>query len=323
MKRRELFAWLVAASILLLGASSVSRVANGLIASVGSISDLYSGATPLAVTAHKSGTWLIDHTSSVNHVAIVGIGILDVSASANQAALAAVTNLALIDGASSGSLQVTGTWVGGIQVETTQDNGTTYFPRTVWNDALGEVTTVRSNGIYTFPISGSISGGNTVRARMADYTSGTATVRLRASRGAFGPVVAHLGGNSFTGVRCHSQTSFVTSDVDSPTGNILVHTGNQQRIYICGIVLLPSDSALGENLALVEGTTAGCKTGTTAVFGGQAPHLAAKIHAASGFVQVQPTSWISTQTAGNPICLQKTNASSRVTGTLIYGAYPQ
>ena len=316
MKRRELFAWIFAASVLLLGATSVSQI-SGVIQSIASISNLYSGASPLAVNAHKSGTWLIDHTSSVTHVAIVGIGNLDVSASATQAAIAAVTNLPLIDGASSGSLQVTGTWVGGIQIEMTQDNGTTYFPRAVWNDTLGEVTTVTTNGLYTFPISASISGGNTVRARMADYTSGTATVRLRASRGAFGAVVAHSGGNGFTGVRCHSRTSFITSDIES----ILVHTGNAQRLYICGIVVEKSRSGAEEDVVLVEGTTAACKTSTLGVYpGGQFPHTGGELHYTLS--RVQDRSWISTATAGNPLCLLKSAAVKRITGSIIYGAYP-
>lgn len=336
MKRREILAWVLVAAVCLLGATSISQVSGIIqsiasITSIGSLSNVYSGATrlsvsshvvtdvsPVSVNAHKAGTWLIDHTSSVGHVAIVGIGVLDNFSSASLAAINASIGLTQLDGYSSGAVSVTGSWVGGLQVEMSMDAGTTYFPRTVWNETLGEVTTIRSNGIFTFPVASVNSAGTAIRARMVDYTSGTAVTRIRVSRAAAGPTIQHLGGNGFTGARCHSQASFVTTAIEQ----IVLHTGNQQRLFICGLILLPSDEGLGENVAIVEGTTAACKTGTTAVFGGQAPHLAAKIHSATGFVQVSPTSWLSTQTAGNPLCIHKGGAVNRLTGTIIYGAYP-
>ena len=284
-------------------------------AHVQSVGNIYAGTTILAVAAHKGGTsWTQDHISSVTHVSLVSGGSWMTAFSASFTAIGnSVGATTGMEDFSTGTVQISGTWVGGVQAQVTGDAGTTYFPVVLRNQETGvAVLTATANGAYTF----ALNAAQGVRLRAVDFTSGTIVTRGRFTRSAYGANPQHTA--AATGAVCHSQTSFVSSAIEQ----IIVHSAYKTRIFICGITVLQTDSNY-ESVVLVEGTTAGCKTGTLGVWpGASAPHLGTILHSSAAASSImRPNAWISTQTADNPLCFQK-NGNARIQGTITYGAYP-
>ena len=105
----------------------------------------------------------------------------DVSASGVLAALNATQVLAL-NGASGAAAQISGTWVGTITFEGTLD-GTSWFPvNAVSASTSSPQTTTTVNGLYRL----TPGGLSSIRANMTAFTSGSASVVLRASSGVGG-----------------------------------------------------------------------------------------------------------------------------------------
>ena len=104
-------------------------------------------------------------------------------------------------GFSSGSLQLTGTWVGTVQFEGTVD-GTTYLPiNGVFTATSAPTSTTTTNGIIRLT-PGSLTG---IRVTSTAWTSGTAVVSFRASSGAGGTFI--------------NQTPFVIEVADSSSAS--------------------------------------------------------------------------------------------------------
>jgi hypothetical protein len=236
MNRRELFAWIVVACFLLIGAASISSVVTNVVATISGSVVLDPASFPISVFAH------INNSKFPLHVVAHIVG----SASGNQVAVN-----------TSGQLSVLAALVSNQNLQ-----------------ALSHIASVTHVSVVPPSI-------------------------------------------GYTGQRCHSQAAFVTDGIEG----MILHAGNTQRLYICGITIMPADNALPDNFVLVEGTTASCKTGTTGVYpGASAPHLGSKIHADAGVQIMRDTSWLSTQVAGQPLCFLK-GSTSRYTGTITYGAY--
>jgi hypothetical protein len=305
-RREKVFAVALAA-ILLMGAATVTRTVDWV--NVLSVSSISSGATPLAVVAHVQ---IVNHVSSVTHMNVAAVG--DLAQNSTLSSLGAANTITNLEGYSTAIVQLTAMSANiGVVFETAND-GSTFVSRAAVDNNGVPILTATAAGVYVVPI----NGVQAFRTRIADFTSGSVVSRIRLSRATYSPTVSHQGASSKTGFYCHTQANFVTSAPET----IVAHTGNSQRLYICGIVLTPTQD---EQVVLVEGTTAGCKTGTLGVWpGASAPHLAAVWHVSTTPIvgAVQGTSWLSTQTAGNPLCVHKQNATSRVSGIVTYGAYP-
>lgn len=104
--------------------------------------------------------------------------------SITQGVLSALNStLTLILTNSSGAIvNVSGTWVGTILFEGSNDDFITFQNAAVFTPPAGVITTgVTSNGYYRFV---AVSGFTQIRARMSIYTSGSANIVLSASIGA-------------------------------------------------------------------------------------------------------------------------------------------
>lgn len=88
-----------------------------------------------------------------------------------------------LDGKGGASVVITGTWAGTITPQVSVNDGTTYVGATFYEVSTGKRTrTVTANG--TFAILG-VAGCSNVRINMTSYTSGTATAKLRVTKGEF------------------------------------------------------------------------------------------------------------------------------------------
>lgn len=81
---------------------------------------------------------------------------------------------------STGTLQITGTWVGEISLEVSNDNFTNTFPAFFSSGTFGVVTSTTING--NFRLFG-VAGYKKIRAKMTSYTSGTANIAISTSLG--------------------------------------------------------------------------------------------------------------------------------------------
>ena len=108
---------------------------------------------------------------------------------------------------------------------------------------------------------------------------------------------------------CHSQATFVTS-----ADAIVAHGAAGVRLYVCGLFLTFSTVTV----SVVEGTGAACVTSPSALLGST---TATNGVAAGTYQMVASQPWLSTQTNGNQICVLTTASTSRVVGTIVYGAY--
>ena len=107
---------------------------------------------------------------------------VDVTSSGTLAAAAQTVGLSMVGGMSAASAQITGTWVGTIQFEGTVD-GTTWVPiNGVFASTVSPGVTTTANGIIRFTPSSITS----IRLNMTAWTSGTATINMRAGLGTGG-----------------------------------------------------------------------------------------------------------------------------------------
>ena len=119
------------------------------------------------------------HTSAANPLPIMAVNM---TATGTLAAAAQTVALSMAGGLSAAAAQITGTWVGTIQFEGTVD-GTTWVPiNGVYAGANAPSPTISGNGVVRLTPSGLAS----FRLHMTAWTSGTATITLRASDGTGG-----------------------------------------------------------------------------------------------------------------------------------------
>lgn len=145
----------------------------------------------------------------------------DLQATGNLSALDDVLILQA-NGASGSIINVSGTWVGTIVVEGSNDRFTTNQNVTLWSPPVGFISTgVTTNGYYRLA---AIAGFTQIRARMSAFTSGSATIVLSTSSGT--ATVAALSPNAAS-----FKTSSSTND---GTGNAITSqvSGSQRALDI-------------------------------------------------------------------------------------------
>lgn len=105
----------------------------------------------------------------------------DTTSSGSLAALNATVALPL-NGSAGAAVQISGTWAGTVTFEGTLDNATWFPINAVSASTSQPQTTTTVNGLYRLTPGGLAS----IRSNMSAFTSGTATIGMRASAGAGG-----------------------------------------------------------------------------------------------------------------------------------------
>ena len=143
----------------------------------------------LAFNMGYNGTsWDRLRSTTANGLAVdVTRGAADVTASGSLAAAAQVVTLALA-GQSAAAAQITGTWVGTITFEASLDGTTWTAINAVSASTSTPQTTTTVNGLYRI----TPGGLQQFRANMSAFTSGSATVLLRAGAGTGGTFVNQI-----------------------------------------------------------------------------------------------------------------------------------
>lgn len=108
---------------------------------------------------------------------------------------------------------------------------------------------------------------------------------------------------------CHSSMAFHTS----ARATVLAHGNSGMKIYICGLLLI---SQASDSVSIVEGSGTSCATGRQEIIGHTTAALA--LTSTGGFSSIQPFPWISSQVAGNAVCLVKGRADQHVSGVITY-----
>lgn len=166
----------------------------------------------------------------------------------NTKTLAATNDTVVLEasGASGSIINVSGTWVGKILVEGSNDRFATIQNVTLWSPPVGFISTgITGNGYYRLA---AIAGFTQIRARMSEFTSGLAVVVLSTSTGT--ATVAALSPNA---------SSFKnTSNTNDGSGNSLTSQINgPQRALDVGINVLGEqvDPRAIRNLTLADKVT--------------------------------------------------------------------
>ena len=97
---------------------------------------------------------------------------------------------------------------------------------------------------------------------------------------------------------------------------VLAHSQNTWRIYICSVVVV---AAAAESVSIVEGTGTTCATVKKGIIGGTGGTMS--LAANGGFSSISPFPWVSSSTAGNQVCLDK-SGSGDVSGVITYRGAP-
>ena len=121
-------------------------------------------------------------TLTVGANSIGSVTNADVTSSGTLAAAAQTVALSVTGGMSAASAQVTGTWVGTIQFEGTVDGINWATINGVFAGTSAPGPTITANGIVRFTPAGLTS----IRLNMTAFTSGSATITMRAGMGAGG-----------------------------------------------------------------------------------------------------------------------------------------
>lgn len=129
------------------------------------------------------------------------------------------------------NIGVSGTWVGTLTFEVSIDGTNFYAVNTVPVSGGTVVQSTTANGAWT----GTIPGFNSFRVRMSAYTSGTATVTIRAGAGTSGIICitgCSSGSVSITGQGTTSGSPLYTTD---PSNNqIAQDSSKNQGVFIAG-----------------------------------------------------------------------------------------
>lgn len=140
------------------------------------------------------------------------------------------------NGVSSGILDLTGTWVGTIVLEGSNDNFATFRNVTLWTPTDGFIGAgVSANGFYR---ASAIAAFQNLRVRMSAFTSGSASVGLRTSIGT--ATVIPLSPNATS-----NKTQIFGSDTTSAIKTNA--TGNLYIQDIAGTITLPTGAATSAN----------------------------------------------------------------------------
>lgn len=195
----------------------------------------------------------------------------DLIASGSLAAAAQTLALA-INGQSAGTAQITGTWVGTITWEGTLDGTTWSAINAVSSSTSAPQTTTTVNGLYRITPGGLAQ----FRANMSAFTSGSATITLRASTGTGGIYANQIvpttdATSSATGAAIPAKASFngLLAKIANPTaatdGNIVGAMGDKlgRQVFVIGNVRdNKANSFTTITSSIVETTIIGAITST-------------------------------------------------------------
>lgn len=245
--------------------------------------------------------------------------------------------LPLVGSPSSFYADVRGTWTGTLQVEKSIDGFATWTVTFFLDANQVFITNAQITAIGTYV--GNAAGATSLRLRATSWTSGTATVTLRATNAVAGVYLQNSLRLIDSGSGSNAQLSIKAGSTPPATGDTAVvvaqspnaapicdssinfsQTANAQlvtaaagqKVYICGIVLV---SATAQSVSLVEGTGTTCATGIAGLIGGSSASMA--LSANGGFSSVSGSPWISTKTAGDELCLLQ-SGTGNVSGTISY-----
>ena len=162
-----------------LGQKTMSGSEPVVIASDQSTIPVTQTSQPLPIGASTSALQTTGNTSLSNID-----GKLTASSITNTGTLSGISQVVLLSltEESAASVQITGTWLGTITFEATLD-GVTFFPiNAVSSTTSVPQSTATINGLYRLTPAGTLS----FRVNMTVYTSGTANISMRASKGTGG-----------------------------------------------------------------------------------------------------------------------------------------
>ena len=103
-----------------------------------------------------------------------------------------------------------------------------------------------------------------------------------------------------------------TIHISQATHTQLVTAGPDQRIFICGLIVV---SAGPQSISLVEGTGTTCDTDTQGLIGSHSASMSLAPNA--GFAGVASSPWLNTRVASDHLCLFQ-SGTANVSGTLTY-----
>lgn len=239
--------------------------------------------------------------------------------------------LALVGAPSSCIIDVRGTFSGTVNFETSS-NGIDF-------DGMGTYQIPSATSFLSTSAPGQYLGncavGVKVQARASAWTSGTATITIRATNATSRVFLNSTGLSNGAGTTVSVKTAqtppigndnaLVVTQRPDATCSLSFNfnqTANGQiatsaaglKIYICGIVLV---SATAQSVSIVEGTGTACATGTAGIIGGVTPSVA--LAANGGFSSVAASPWVVSKTAADNVCLYQ-SGTGVVSGVISYAA---
>lgn len=152
---------------------------------------------PLPVTLAGAGSGVSDPTATTGSITAADVGSTTSSGASGQTviagtATAASTVPATLSGHTSYTMELTGTWVGTVQVDKSSDGGTTWVTAGATRTGqIGSDSSMTTNGVWH----GNAAALTQLRVRCTAYTSGTVTVRIQPGYGVGTVPVSILSGN--------------------------------------------------------------------------------------------------------------------------------
>lgn len=209
-------------------AATVAISAASLPLPTGAATETTLAALNTKVTAVNTGAVTISAALPTGANVIGGVTVADVTSPGTLAAAAQMVSLSVAGGMNAATAQITGTWVGTIQFEGTVD-GTNWVPiNGVYAGGTAPGPTITANGVVRLTPGGLAS----IRLNMTAWTSGTATITLRASRGTGGTFLNQslpIGANVIGALTANqSVNSTQINGVALLAGNGITGTGSQR-----------------------------------------------------------------------------------------------
>ena len=214
---------------------------------------------------YNGTSWDRLRSTTANGLAVdVTRGAQDVTASGSLAAAAQVVTLALA-GQSAAAAQITGTWVGTITFEASLDGTTWTAINATPASTSTPQTTTTVNGLYRL----GPGGFQQFRANMSAFTSGSATVLLRAGAGT-GAVIANqilptrnTDGTSSQAIKAAStaavaadQAAVVSLSPNSPVTQATLTKGTQGATGVTTQDLKDAGRVMWSAVSAIAGVTA-------------------------------------------------------------------
>ena len=224
-------------------AATVAISAASLPLPTGAATETTLAALNTKVTAVNTGAVTISAALPTGANVIGGVTVADVTSTGTLAAPAQTVSLSVAGGMNAATAQITGTWAGIIQFEGTVD-GTNWVPiNGVYAGGTAPGPTISANGVVRLTPGGLAS----IRLNMTAWTSGTATITLRASRGTGGTFLNQslpIGAN-VVGKVSIDQTTPGTTNLVQISGTVPVSGTFWQATQPVSIATMPSTPVTG------------------------------------------------------------------------------